>query len=181
MFAHAFELPFLTVFAASLIATVTDLRNFRVYNALTVPLLLTGLVYHAIDDGAAGLYESAGGMLVGFGTLIVFYAMGGLGAGDVKLMAAIGAWLEVPAILYVVLASCMAAGFYALVISVLCGRLKQTLFALQSIGVNLLTLGTHRETADNRIEKQVERGDRGRLIPFSAMVAVGVFVAMWIY
>src|SRR5207248_19483 len=85
------------VLTASAVAAVTDVWKFKVYNALTLPLVLSGLLYHAVVGGWAGLLGSLLGCLFGFAILFAFFLMGGMGAGDVKLMAAIGAWLGVPA------------------------------------------------------------------------------------
>src|SRR4051812_45954857 len=87
-----FQIPataFSVVLCAALIAAVTDVWKFKVHNALTLPLLLSGLVYHAVVGGMDGFSDSLLGALFGFGVLIVFYAMGGMGAGDVKFMAGI--------------------------------------------------------------------------------------------
>src|SRR5262249_14558706 len=94
-------IPASIVLSASLVAAVMDLWKFKVYNALTVPLFLTGLAYHFAAGGVHGLLGSLSGALFGFAVLIVAYAMGGMGAGDVKLMAAIGAWLCMPLTFYV--------------------------------------------------------------------------------
>ena len=84
------------VLAAALITTVTDLWSFKIYNILTVPLLLSGFSFHYSASGMSGLQGSFLGALFGFAALLPFYVMGGMGAGDVKLMAAIGAWLGLP-------------------------------------------------------------------------------------
>ena len=79
----------------------------------TFSMLGLGLLYHGVTGGAAALGNSVQGMLVGFAILIVFYILGGMGAGDVKLMAAIGAWLGMPLTLYVFFASAVAGGIDA--------------------------------------------------------------------
>ena len=86
-------IPCAVVVAAAAVAGVTDIWKFRVYNALTLPLLVAGLVYHGFAEGTPGLVLSVIGMLLGFGVLILFFLLGGYGGGDVKLLAAIGAWL----------------------------------------------------------------------------------------
>lgn len=72
-------------------AGITDVRSSRVPNFITLPLALIGLGFHAISDSGNGILFSLEGLGMGFCLLIGFYAYGGMGAGDVKLLAAIGA------------------------------------------------------------------------------------------
>src|SRR5262249_53378060 len=109
-------LPVVVALVGALLAAVTDVWKFKVPNVLTMPLLLSGLVYHGVVGGGGALTCSAFGVLFGFGVLFAFYLMGGMGGGDVKLMAALGAWLGMPLIVYVFLVSALAAGLYALLI-----------------------------------------------------------------
>ncbi len=70
-----------------------DLRTNRIPNYLTLGTVLGGLAYQLGVYGWAGLGDGLMGVGLGFGLLIVFYLRGGLGAGDVKALAALGAWL----------------------------------------------------------------------------------------
>jgi prepilin peptidase CpaA len=74
-------------------AAYIDGKELRVPNWLTFPMVLSGLAYSAWVGGWAGLGDGLVGMCVGLATLLPLYAVGGMGAGDVKLMAGIGAWL----------------------------------------------------------------------------------------
>jgi prepilin peptidase CpaA len=73
-----------------IIALITDIRSRRILNVVTLPAILAGLIYHSIINGWSGLMMSGGGFLVGLGLLLIPFAMGGMGAGDVKLLAAVG-------------------------------------------------------------------------------------------
>jgi len=74
-------------------AAILDLRYQRIPNALTFPTILIALAYAGFTRGVDGLLFSTGGMVLGMATLIVPYLMGGMGAGDVKLLGAVGAIL----------------------------------------------------------------------------------------
>jgi prepilin peptidase CpaA len=174
-------LPASIVLAAAMVAAILDIWKFKVYNALTVPLLLTGLVYHVIAGGIQGLMGSLIGILSGFAVLFVVYTMGGVGAGDVKLMAAVGAWLGMPLTLYVFVASALASGIYAVVLILLSGSMRETWINLQVVLFRIIALG-HHLGADVRLEDELKRTDRRRrLVPFGAMVAVGFAAILALY
>jgi prepilin peptidase CpaA len=180
--AQPLPLPLAVVLVGVLIASVTDIWKFKVHNALTLPLLVSGLVYHTVfhpgcSDGWAGLSNSVLGMLFGFACLLIFFIMGGMGAGDVKLMAGVGAWLGMPLTLHVFIASSLAAGAYAVVLLTIGHNLRETWTNLQILWIRLAMVGRHLG-GDNRIESEVRRADRRRLIPFAAMMAIGLIIVL---
>jgi prepilin peptidase CpaA len=176
------SIPLGVVLLAALVAGAFDIWRFRVPNLLTLPLLALGLIYHGMLEGLPGVGESALGVLFGGGVLIVMYAMGGLGAGDVKVMAAVGAWLGMPMTLYVFVASALAAGLYALGLVIWQGRLKDTWINLQILVYRFAAIG-HHLAGEDHVEEAMKCTDRRRrFVPFAAMVAVGVIVTIaWSY
>lgn len=76
-----------------IVAAWIDGKELRVPNWITFPMVLSGLIYTTAVGGWGGLGFGLWGMTVGLLTLLPLYAVGGMGAGDVKLMAGIGAWL----------------------------------------------------------------------------------------
>src|SRR6478735_7940600 len=75
------------------IACVTDVRWRRIPNALVLTLALTGFAFSVwVEPWLAGFGRATGGLALGFGIWIVFFVIGAIGAGDVKLFAAAGAW-----------------------------------------------------------------------------------------
>jgi prepilin peptidase CpaA len=174
------SLPIPLPVAVVLIATVSlafiDVYKYKVYNIFTYPLLLSGLVYHGVTGGLPGLGDSLLGALLGFVILLPFYALGGMGGGDVKLLAAIGAWLGVVLTFAVFLASSLVAGVYALILVVAYGRVREVWLNLQIGWLRFKALSRHLG-ADDRIETEVKQADRGRrVLPFAAMIALGLFV-----
>ncbi|MBM6619513.1 A24 family peptidase [Bacillus suaedaesalsae] len=73
------------------ICLITDLKSRKIYNIVIFPSLLLTFLLHFISDGFAGLGFSFLGFIVGFSILLIPYFLGGMGAGDVKLLALIGA------------------------------------------------------------------------------------------
>jgi prepilin peptidase CpaA len=76
-----------------IVAAYIDGKQLRVPNWLTYSMVFSGLAYCTCAGGWAGLGEGLLGMLVGLVCLMPLYAVGGMGAGDVKLLAGVGAWL----------------------------------------------------------------------------------------
>lgn len=170
--------PVIVVLVAALVAAATDIWKFKVYNVLTLPLLVSGLLYHAFRGELA---DSLLGVLFGFAALIVLYIIGGMGAGDVKLMAAVGAWLGMPLTFYVFIASSLAAGVYSIGLVVWTGQVGETAVNLQILWLRLASVGRYLGS-DDKVESEVRRSDRRkRIIPFAAMVAIGlVATIIWI-
>src|SRR6476660_6881099 len=83
----------LAVAGYTLAAAVTDIRQRRIPNYLTVPAALAGLLFHSFAPTGWGILTSLGGFAVGFGLLLLPWILGGGGMGDVKLLAALGTWL----------------------------------------------------------------------------------------
>lgn len=81
------------VSAVLIFAAYIDGKQLKVPNWITFPMILSGLAYHTAVHGGSGCYASLLGIGCGLLCLLPLYSIGGMGAGDVKLMAGIGAWL----------------------------------------------------------------------------------------
>ncbi len=104
-----------------------DLRWQRIPNRLTGAALLVALVSNTWINGVRGLLGSlAAGLLAGAVFSVMFF-MGGMGGGDVKLMAAIAAFAGLGHLLELLLATAVAGGAFALAVSAAHGRLGATL------------------------------------------------------
>ena len=101
--------------AVLLTAVVTDLRSYRIPNWLTVPAMAGGVLIHTLLNGPAGLILSLQGLGLGLGLFLIFYTMGGMGAGDVKLMAAVGSFLGPAGVLYASVITMLLGGLYAVI------------------------------------------------------------------
>ncbi len=107
-------------------AAWTDLRARRIPNALTGAAVLAGLSLHCICGGAAGLLSAALACLIAGGLFLLPYIAGGMGAGDVKLMAALGAVSGLHALPSVLLATAVSGGIVALAAVLRRGALQTT-------------------------------------------------------
>jgi Flp pilus assembly protein protease CpaA len=81
------------VLSASLVAAAMDVRTRRIANWLTGPLLLAGLVWAGWIGGWAGLGDAGAACLVMAAPYVVLFVLAEGGAGDAKLMGALGSWL----------------------------------------------------------------------------------------
>lgn len=96
-------------------ASAWDVMERRVPNRLNVALLIAGLTFSVVDAGLAGLAQGVVGLACGLGLLVLPFARGWVGAGDVKLLGAVGAWLGPEGTLYCALAGAVLGGVLALV------------------------------------------------------------------
>src|SRR5215217_5905847 len=87
------------IILVGLAAVVEDLGWRRISNWTSVGAVLAGLMVHAMEKGWSGVLHSFLGAAIGFGVFLVFYLLGGMGGGDVKLMAGFGALLGVSKLL----------------------------------------------------------------------------------
>ena len=97
-----------------LLAAVTDFRSGRIPNWLTFPMAGFGVLLHTVSQGWAGLVFSLEGLGLGIGFLLFFYIKGGMGAGDVKFLGAIGAILGPLHVFYAFGFGAMLGGVYSL-------------------------------------------------------------------
>ena len=118
----------------AVIATGTDVRARRIPNALTFPALIAALVLHGVTGGWSGVAVALLGAFVAGGILMPGWLMGWMAAGDVKLCAAIGAFIGYPQALMMVLLSLMAGGVLSLITAARHGVLKQSLFGAAMLG-----------------------------------------------
>jgi prepilin peptidase CpaA len=119
-------IPFSILATALLIAAVDDLRFRRIPNWLTYSTIMIAVIYHSIMSGFEGFLFSAGGIGVGIAVLIIPYLMEGMGAGDAKLMGAVGGLLGPKGVLIAFLFTAIIGGIYALALLAIHGSLRET-------------------------------------------------------
>jgi prepilin peptidase CpaA len=102
------------IILVGLAAVVEDLGWRRISNWTSGGAVLAGLIVHGMEKGWSGALHSFLGALIGFGVFLVFYLLGGMGGGDVKLMAGFGALLGDRLILTAALMAAATGGVMAL-------------------------------------------------------------------
>ena len=98
------------------IAAVHDLRFQKIPNLLTYSSMGIALVYHGVMNGVGGVLFSAGGLALGIGLFAIPYLMGGMGAGDAKLMGTVGAIVGAKGAFISFLFTAIIGGAYALIL-----------------------------------------------------------------
>ena len=117
--------------AAVMIASVTDLRWRRIPNWLTVSTVILGFALNALiayPSPLAGLWLAAKGFALAFALNLVMYALHMTGAGDVKLLAAIGALVGCSDFVGIFLLTALIGGVLAIILMTIKGRVRQTLW-----------------------------------------------------
>jgi prepilin peptidase CpaA len=110
------------------IALVTDLRDRRIYNWLTFPGVLLGLGIQTYHFGLIGLFNGLLGALAASAVFLLGFILGRMmGAGDVKLMAVVGAFLGFPACLGAVIWVTLIGGIVSILVPLFQGQLKPAL------------------------------------------------------
>ena len=169
--------PFFVICVCALVASFSDVREFKVYNALTFPCFFAGILFYSITQGWTGLGYSLGGAALGFVILVLPYLLGGLGAGDVKFVMAMGTWLGSQLLFPALIIGCIATGIYSMVLILKNGGAKDVVLNVQLMFLRLAAFGNNFRLNDQfesvqDIKKSPER--RKRLIPFSAMFSLGI-------
>lgn len=113
---HTYDLSTVVLLATLLVAVVTDLRCHKIPNWLTLGLFVSGLSLQLYFLGTDGLQSGLAGAGMGLVVFLPFYILGGMGAGDVKMMAAVGTLLGYKAVALAAAFSLLLAGVYALML-----------------------------------------------------------------
>lgn len=152
------------------VAAWSDLRTRRIPNWLTVAGAFLGIAVHTRISGWHGTATSLEGVGLGLVLLLPLVLMRALGAGDWKLMGALGAFLGPWMVLFVLLASIFISGFMAILIMVQAKRVKATLHNLVVLVRGFVSFGL-------RTNPQLSLDNPGLLkLPFGVAAAIGTVV-----
>jgi len=152
-------------------AAVYDVRYRRIPNWLTVAGVLVGLALNAfLDQGRSGLLVSSLlGLAIALVVYFVLYALRAMGAGDVKLMAAVGAIVGWPDWFGIFIITAILGGIMALILVAARGRVKKTFW---NVGFILNEMKGGRPAYMRREELDV-KSPKALGLPHGAVIAVG--------
>jgi prepilin peptidase CpaA len=119
--------------AGVVVATIVDIRTRRIPNELTAAMATVGLGLAAMGFSGMSLWWSLAGLAVGLALMMPGHLLGATGAGDVKLMAAIGAVLGPATVVYAFLFTAVAGGVLAVAVALRRRRLADTIAGARRI------------------------------------------------
>ena len=155
-------------------ACVTDLHSRRIPNWLTFGAAAAALATHYASNGTVGAQAAMSGWATGLFLFMPLFLLGGMGAGDVKLLAALGAWLGPADALWLAIYSSMAGGLMAVVVSLRHGYLATAFKNIGALGRFWWTVGPRPMEA-----LTLERATAPKLA-YAVPMFVGVLVTLWL-
>ena len=149
-----------------------DLRTRRIPNVVSGLALFMGIVLNAAQFGTSGLFASLAGAVLGAGFLILPFAAGGVGGGDVKMMGAVGAFVGPRIAVMGLVVGMVIGGVIMSVHLARLGRLRETLARLSAM------LGTAAGTGSVRPLMVRPDDDHAIALPYSVPLAMGTVIAL---
>lgn len=153
------------------IAVVTDWREHKIYNKLLVPSFITALLLHTFQGGGAGLTRSLLGAAIGFALLLLPYFMGGMGAGDVKLLAVIGAFGGVFFVFTSFIYAAVIGGIISAFLLARRGVLRSTMMHILLFLPIFQKPQSHSEAMNDKSQEK---------FPYGIAIAVGTLIALFV-
>jgi len=150
------------------------LKARRVPNALTFGAAFLGLAMHAVLTGWFGLAFALSGWAVGLLLFFPVFALGGMGAGDVKLLAAFGAWLGPWGALWTALYGALAGGLMALVVVLARGYTNTAFRNVWSLLGSWVLVGVR------PVEGVTLSSSAGPRLPYAVPLAAGAMLTVWL-
>lgn len=168
------QFPQIAALVVAVAACATDLRWRRIPNILTFGAAAGAFGYYLSAGGGSAVAWSVAGWFLGGALFLPLFALRGLGGGDVKLVAAIGAWLGPASVVWVALWGAVAGGVLALVVAVGHGYLRQAL-------VNTWGLLTYWRVSGFRSHPTLTVDSAGTVrMPYAVPIATGLLVTLWL-
>lgn len=167
---------FVSIFCV--VAAYIDGKQLKVPNKLNFPMIIGGWIWSSISYGISGegwytgLMWSLAGTFVGLMTLIPARAIGGMGGGDVKMMAAIGAWVHCTATFYAFCLSAIIGAVMAIAMIIRSGQIQKHYHQFWLIFNEIVTI----RDPEKLSEIARERKPNMHLLPYGIPLAIGTIL-----
>jgi prepilin peptidase CpaA len=160
--------------AVAFTASVTDIRSRRIPNVLTFGAAIGAFCLQGFIGGPEGLRLALFGWLVGAAIFFVPFALGGLGAGDVKLLAALGALLGPREALWLALYTGISGGVMALAVALMHGYLRQALSNVRLLLMHWRVAGLC------PLHEVTLAGGTGPRLAYATSIFAGLVATIWL-
>lgn len=158
--------------AVAALGAVKDVASSKIPNWLTYGGLLAAIPARFLALGWHGVTASLIGVLAGGGIFFVLFLLGGMGGGDVKLMAAVSAWAGAEQTIMILIATAIAGGIIGLGYMIFRGKVLRTL-------ANTFELLRHHLTSGLRPHPELNIHEPGTLrIPYALAIAIGTLYCL---
>jgi prepilin peptidase CpaA len=161
------------VVAVAALACLWDLTSARIPNWLTFTAAAAAIVFHTFAPQGQGLGAAVAGLVLGLLIFFPLFALRAMGAGDIKLLAAVGAWIGSSAVFWVAVYASVAGGVLALVVMVARGHLRRGLQNIQSLLTFWWVSGVKPLPSVSLDDPHAVR------LPYAVPIAVGLMVTLW--
>jgi prepilin peptidase CpaA len=167
------DTPTVAVLAVGLIAAAFDIYAKRIPNWLTFGAAALALAYAGFTSGLSGLGTATGGWLMGAALFMPFFLLGGMGAGDVKLIAALAAWLGPWQSVWLAIFAGVAGGVLAVGLALARGY-------LQTARSNLFLMLMHwRAHGLTPVPGMTLRDSAAPRLAYAIPIAIGALCTLW--
>lgn len=167
--------PALAAIAVGLTACATDLGSRKIPNVLTVGAAVAAFAFHTVIGGWEALGMAAAGWAVGLVIFLPLFVLRGIGGGDVKLLAAFGAWLGPGPTVWVALWSAVAGGVFALAISAWRGYTRQAFRNVWGLLSYWRVMGMQPHPA-----LTLDSAPTSPRLPYAVPMVAGLGLALWL-
>jgi prepilin peptidase CpaA len=167
--------PALCAGAVSLVACATDLTRRRIPNWLTLGGAVAAIAYQSVVGGWAGAGQSLAGWGVGLLLFLPMFALRGMGGGDVKLLAALGAWLGPMLVFWLALWATLVGGVLGLVVALRSRYLQQALSNVWGLLMFWRVMGPRPHPG---VTLESAPGPR---LPYSLPIAAALGITLWLH
>jgi prepilin peptidase CpaA len=158
------------------VAAITDLRERRIPNWLTVLTVAGGLAQSVIWGVPVSPAQAFLGLLVGFGLMFIPFALGAMGGGDVKLLAGVGAWLGPLGALQVFALAALVAAAVALCQALAGGKLVKL---MRNSMVLASSLAAYNHVGRTDLESQGRSLTAiDKPLPYAVPIGIGALIAL---
>lgn len=157
----------------AIVITYYDVRYRRIPNAVVLATLISGLAINSVTGGISGALASICGCVLAFCLMFMLHVFGAMGAGDVKLFAAIGALIGSNMVLPTFLVITLVGGVLAVCATLRAGEFKETLYRVLQIFASLLP--------GWEMPRFTVPANRRHTIPYGVAITTGSLISLMLF